>query len=67
MDRQLKSLIVWVAGAVSALYLLNLGFGIVELIPDNLPFFGNIDEFAASIFTLALLDKLGIDFERYLR
>lgn len=44
----------------SALWLLNLTMGIVE-IPDNLPFIGNIDEmFAAGVF-FSCLRYLGLD------
>lgn len=44
---------------VAALYLLNLGFGWLELLPDNVPLVGNLDEAGA---TAALLGAL-----RYLR
>ncbi|MEM6821699.1 MAG: hypothetical protein AAF558_07155 [Verrucomicrobiota bacterium] len=37
---------VWaiVAGALSVVYLLNPSAGFIEVIPDNLPFVGNLDE-----------------------
>jgi len=31
------------------IYLLNPGMGVFELIPDNIPFIGNLDEGAATI------------------
>lgn len=37
---------------VSVVYLLNLGAGLIELIPDTLPIVGNLDEAA---FTALLL------------
>ncbi len=38
---------LYVLGIVLAVvYLLNLGGGVVELIPDNLPVVGNLDEAA---------------------
>ncbi len=37
----------WLYLAVSTVYLLNFTMGVWEL-PDNLPFVGNLDEFAAS-------------------
>ncbi len=33
-------------------YLLNLTFGIVEIIPDNIPLIGNLDEVAATLIFL---------------
>lgn len=39
--------IVYIAGAaLSALYLLNPGAGVIELLPDHLPLVGNLDEAA---------------------
>jgi hypothetical protein len=29
---------------IGLIYILNPGFGFLELIPDNLPFVGNLDE-----------------------
>jgi len=43
-----------IAAIVSTIYLLNLTFG-VDLIPDNLPIIGNLDEVA---FTVALLKSI---------
>jgi len=42
---------------ISVLYIVNPTAGIIELIPDNLPFIGNLDEAAA---TVLLLKCLGI-------
>ncbi len=42
---------------LSALYLVNPTFGLFELLPDNLPVIGNIDE---AFFTLALVAALGV-------
>ena len=45
---------------LSGLYLLNLGLGFVELIPDNIPFFGNLDEgLAGIIFWTSLRNIFG--------
>lgn len=44
--------------AVSALYLLNPGFGVFELLPDNLPGFGNLDEGGAMLLFVACLRRL---------
>ena len=37
-------LIYIVLGVIAVLYLLNPTAGIIELIPDNLPLIGNLDE-----------------------
>lgn len=37
---------------LGALYLANLGFGIVEFIPDNSPIIGHLDELVASYLVL---------------
>ena len=46
----MKRLLQVFLGIGGAIYLLNLGFGIGELIPDNLPLAGNLDEALASMF-----------------
>ena len=35
-------------GLISLIYIINPTAGLLELIPDNAPFIGNLDEFAAS-------------------
>lgn len=51
-----------VIGAVlSGIYLLNMGAGILELIPDNIPVAGNLDELVASLVLLRCLMVLGLD------
>ncbi len=37
---------------IAVIYLLNPGWGVFELIPDNIPFFGNLDEGAATMLLL---------------
>lgn len=45
---------------ISAVWLMNLSFGIIE-IPDNLPVVGNIDETAAAWVLFSCLSYLGIN------
>ena len=59
--KPLKSLVVLVLALLAALYLVNPGAGIFELIPDNLPLVGNLDEAAATGLILACLRYFGID------
>ncbi len=39
--------LVWAFSAVGLLYILNPTLGVIELLPDNLPLIGNLDEGAA--------------------
>lgn len=53
--RVLKLVFFGLGILVSVAYLLNLGAGIFEIIPDNLPFVGNLDEAAFTAFLLFCL------------
>ena len=57
----LKTIGIIILGILSLFYILNPGAGIFELIPDNIPFLGNLDEATAVIILLACLRYLGID------
>lgn len=54
-----------IAAGLSAIYLLNLSFGILE-IPDNLPIIGNLDELAASMILISSLKAFGLDWSNVL-
>ena len=43
------------------IYLLNPTAGVFELLPDNLPVIGNLDEASAVMLILACLRHFGID------
>ena len=47
-----------IVALLCAVYLFMPNFGIIELLPDNLPFVGNIDEFAASFLMFSSLSLL---------
>lgn len=51
----LKSIGMVVAGIICIIYLLNPDAGVLELIPDNIPIIGNLDEVAATILLLKVL------------
>jgi uncharacterized membrane protein YkvA (DUF1232 family) len=56
--RALKT-VLYLAGSLAAvLYILNPGAGVFELIPDNLPFVGNLDEAAAMTLLFGCLRAL---------
>lgn len=48
-------------GILSAMYLLNIGSGVIELIPDNIPIIGNLDEATATLLLLNCLRYFGIN------
>ncbi len=48
-------------GVLSLLYILNPGAGFIELIPDNIPIIGNLDEAAATVILLNCLAYFGLD------
>jgi hypothetical protein len=57
MKIKLEYLIVFL---LTALYLLNFGLGYIEIIPDNAPLIGNVDEFIASVLLLWSAKKMGV-------
>jgi hypothetical protein len=57
----MKSFLVACLGLISLLYLLNIGVGFIELIPDNIPFIGNLDEGGAAMLLLMCLRYFGLD------
>jgi len=57
----MKKIAVFLLGLFCLIYLLNPGAGIFELIPDNLPFIGNLDEAAALTGLLMCLKYFGIE------
>ena len=57
----MKNFIVALVGIISAMYLLNIGFGFIEFIPDNFPIVGNLDEAAATALLLSSLSYFGIN------
>jgi len=63
----LKHIAVVVLGIISVLYLLNPTAGFFEILPDNLPGVGNIDEAGATALLLACLAYFGIDATRFFR
>lgn len=49
---------------LGSLYILNPGYGVIELIPDNVPIFGNLDEAGATTIVVFSLQYLGRHFRR---
>lgn len=57
----LKNIFVFLVGILSLVYLINPGMGIFELIPDNLPIIGNLDEAGAAVLLIDALKYFGVD------
>ena len=63
----MKNVIVFGIGLLSLLYILNPTAGVFEIIPDNIPFIGNLDEAAAVALLLMCLKYFGIDLPNIFR
>lgn len=57
----MKKIAVFCAGLLAVLYILNPTAGVFELIPDNIPLIGNLDEAAAVALLLMCLKYFGIE------
>lgn len=57
----MKKIGVFLVGLLALIYLLNPTAGIFELIPDNLPIIGNLDEAGAVALLLMCLRYFGYD------
>jgi hypothetical protein len=62
--RFIKGTLVLGSGHIAFLYLANIGAGVIELIPDNIPIIGNLDEAAATLLLLNCLAYFGLDLRR---
>jgi uncharacterized membrane protein YkvA (DUF1232 family) len=60
----INSILVGLVGFVSAFYLFNPTAGILELIPDNIPVIGNLDEATAAALLISALAYFGVDLGR---
>jgi len=57
----IASLVVGLVGLACGVYLANPTFGVFELIPDNVPGFGNLDEAGAAALLISCLAYFGLD------
>lgn len=57
----MKKIVIFCVGLLATLYILNPTAGLFEIIPDNLPLVGNLDEAAAVALLLMCLKYFGID------
>lgn len=63
----MKKIVVFCVGLLATLYILNPTAGLFEIIPDNLPLVGNLDEAAAVALLLMCLKYFGIDLPNIFR
>jgi hypothetical protein len=56
-----KKILIAAIGILAGLYLLNPTAGILELIPDNAPLIGNLDEATAAFLLFSSLAYFGLD------
>lgn len=61
----MKKVGVALVGVLAALYLLNPTAGFFEIIPDNFPLVGNLDEATATAILLAVLRYFGLDLTKF--
>ncbi len=63
----MKKILVLAVGLLATLYILNPTAGVFEILPDNLPLVGNLDEAAAVALLLMCLQYFGIDLPNLFR
>lgn len=61
----LRKLVAAFGIILGVVYIINPGAGFFELLPDNLPFIGNLDEAAAVWMILRCLREFGIDLTNF--
>lgn len=61
MLRLIKEMVIIGLGVLGLIYLLNPTAGILELLPDNIPFVGNLDEAMAVLLVTSTLRYYGVD------
>ena len=65
MKKILNHFIIGGLGVFSVVYLFNPTAGVIELIPDNIPVIGNLDEAAAVTILISCLAYFGFDAGRF--
>jgi len=58
MPKKKNNFVWWIIGGISLLYLINPTAGIIELIPDNLPILGNLDEAGATVLLIRAYQEI---------
>ena len=61
MRRAFKEFVIITLAIIAVIYLLNPTAGLIELIPDNIPLIGNLDEAGAVAILVNTLGYYGMD------
>ena len=61
----MRKLGVILGGVIGLIYLLNPTAGFFEIIPDNIPIIGNLDEASAVLLVLNCLRYFGVDLTKF--
>lgn len=61
----MKSILVAMIAAFCTVYLMNPTWGLIELIPDNIPIVGNLDEATVTAILIACIRYFGLDWTRF--
>ena len=56
--KKMKKVVCVIGLIIGIIYILNPTFGVFEIIPDNLPYIGNLDEASAVLLIIACLKEL---------
>ncbi len=59
--KAIRHTLVVLLGLLCTAYLLNIGAGFIELIPDNIPLVGNLDEAGAAYILFQCLAYFGLN------
>lgn len=62
---RMKKFLALLGAILSVIYLINPTAGILEIIPDNLPVIGNLDEATIVAILIGCLRYLGVDVTRW--
>ncbi len=63
----LKDIMVLLVIILCAIYIINPTAGFLELLPDNIPFIGNLDEGLATTLLLSGLSYFGYNFTNFFK
>ena len=56
--KKMKKVVCVIGMIIGIIYILNPTFGVFEIIPDNLPYIGNLDDASAVLLIIACFKQL---------
>lgn len=66
-NSSLRKLVAAIGILLGMIYIINPTAGVFELLPDNIPFVGNLDEAGAVWIILCCLREFGVDLTSFFR